>query len=62
MNLHCFMSDTLYVHHRDRIRDNNNIENLFLFPDSSSHHSFHHQQSRTPSITEEEFMKERSKI
>lgn len=49
------------VHHRDRVRDNNSPENLFLFPNNSSHHIFHGEQLRNPSITEEEFMEERYK-
>lgn len=52
-----FLSSTEVVHHRDQVRDNNNIENLFLFPSASHHSRFHSEKLRNPSITEEEFMR-----
>ena len=37
-----FLKESEIVHHIDGDRKNNSISNLMLFPNSSSHHKFHH--------------------
>lgn len=53
-----YLTDEEIVHHRDENRANNDISNLFLFPNNSSHLSFHnYKKHHDPDISEEEFMR-----
>lgn len=53
------LTDDDVVHHRDLNRQNNISTNLFVFPNSSAHTSFHnYKRIHDPNITEEKFMEE----
>jgi hypothetical protein len=47
------------VHHKDSVTSNNDINNLFVFPNNMVHTSFHnYKRWQNPDITEEQFMAE----
>lgn len=50
-----YLTEDEIVHHRNRDRKDNRIENLFIFYSHKNHFEFHRQQKKFPALTEEEF-------
>jgi hypothetical protein len=57
--LNRYLTTEEVVHHRDENTSNNDIDNLFVFPNNSTHARFHrHKWFRDEKITEEKFMED----
>lgn len=46
------------IHHRNEIKHDNKIENLFLFPNDKFHFTYHQHKKREVELTPEKFMEE----
>ncbi len=49
------------VHHRDKVKDNNVPDNLFIFPAVGLHTGFHEARKKNPEITEEGFLEKKNR-